>query len=725
MGQFFEELKRRNVLRVAAAYVVVSWLIIQVVETVFPVFGFGDAGIRLVIIVLAIGLIPALILSWAFEITPEGLKKEKDVDRSQSVTAHTGKKLDRWIMVVLVVALVYFAFDKFALSPQREAEQLASVAEEARKEGRSQALTESYGEKSIAVLPFADMSAMHDQEYMSDGIAEELLNLLVKIPELRVISRTSAFAFKGKDIDIPTIAEQLNVAHILEGSVRKAGDRIRITAQLIEARSDTHLWSETYDRVLDDIFAIQDEISAAIASALKIQLLGNEEAQTGPTTANVDANDSLMRLRSALRTSSGDEMLALIESLETLTRNYPEYADAYATLAEAYRLHGDAAGLIPEDVLAKAIEAGRKSVDLAPESATGYIALGNAFMARGRYIEAAPIVARALQLQPGNADVLVMQGQLLTRQDRYLEATELMERALLRDPLNANTRSALAYLYVSVGQGERGVETVSLGLEFDPDDIQLLLAHAYVHYDMGRLGLATASIGQLFELEPNHLIAVQTLLGIQIDAGDLDAARRSLEHGETLSRSRLADERAMYCYAIGDTDCWHAATTRMLATRKAWFVQTWQARMLYESELPHEAIQSLLPVVEYFDQTGATYGKFETHTSLAALYHLIGDTERRDAVLETIVAPWKFGIEHGYESWIAYFDLASIAAARGDVDEALRNLEEAYARGFRQLWQFHLRIAFDKLRDNPEFQSLVERIRSENAAQLAVRGHQG
>ena len=232
----FNELKRRNVFRVAAAYVVVAWL--------------------------AIGFIPSLIFAWAFEITPEGLKKDSDVDRSRSISPQTGKKLDRIIMVVLALALGFFAFDKFVLSETRE----ASIAEEARQEGRSEALVESYGDKSIAVLPFVNMSEDADNEYFSDGISEELLNLLAKIPELRVISRSSAFFFKGKDIKITDVARELNVVHILEGSVRKAGKQVRITAQLIDAHSDTHLWSETYDRELDDIFAIQDEIAGAVVA---------------------------------------------------------------------------------------------------------------------------------------------------------------------------------------------------------------------------------------------------------------------------------------------------------------------------------------------------------------------------------------------------------------------------------------------------------------------------
>ncbi|UCC14439.1 MAG: adenylyl cyclase, partial [Gammaproteobacteria bacterium] len=261
---FLEELKRRNVVRVGAAYVALSWLIIQVAETLFPLFGLSDAAARLVVILLAIGFLPALVFAWVFEFTPEGLRRESEVDHDSDVSRRMTRRLDRLIMVFLTLALGYFALDKFVIDPARDAEELATATEQARQEGRSDAIVESYGDKSIAVLPFVNMSSDSEQEYFADGISEELLNLLARIPTLRVISRSSAFSFKGKDVNIPEVARQLNVAHVLEGSVRKSGDKIRITAQLIEARSDTHLWSETYDRTLDDIFAIQDNVAAAV-----------------------------------------------------------------------------------------------------------------------------------------------------------------------------------------------------------------------------------------------------------------------------------------------------------------------------------------------------------------------------------------------------------------------------------------------------------------------------
>ena len=442
----FEELKRRNVLRVAAAYVVASWLVIQVVETIFPAFGFGDAAIRIATIVLAIGLIPALILAWAFEITPEGLKKEKDVDRSQSITPHTGKKLDRMIMVALALALGYFALDKFVLSPQREAaqqqqqvEQLASATEEARQEGRSEALVESYGEKSIAVLPFVDMSPDKDQEYMSDGIAEELLNLLAKIPELRVISRSSAFSFKGKDIDIPTIAEQLNVAHILEGSIRKAGDRIRITTQLIEARSDTHLWSETYDRVLDDIFGIQDEIAQKVVDELKFTLLDDtpQAAQTDPEAyEQYLVGQHLMHQR----TKASIEQATI--HFERALHKDPAYAPAHAATAVAWMLLQDSArtyGDLPlEEAVAKALPAAQRALELDPDLAEAHAAMGFIQFQQQNFEETLNSWNRAVDLNPNFALVYSWRGILLGDIGKYQQELESLRAATELDPLSVN-----------------------------------------------------------------------------------------------------------------------------------------------------------------------------------------------------------------------------------------------------------------------------------------------
>ena len=278
---FFKELQQRNVLRVGAAYIVASWLVIQVVETLFPVFGLSQVAIRVVVIILAIGFIPVLVFSWAFELTPDGLKLEKDVSRDETTTPQNTKKLDRLIMAVLALGLAFFAFDKFVLDPARDVE----IAQSAREEGRTDALLESFGDKSIAVLPFVNLSADPDQDYLGDGLAEELLNLLRRIPELRVISRSSAFSFKGQNIEIPVIAERLNVVHILEGSVRRSGDLIRISAQLVDARSDTQLWSDTFDEPIGDIFAIQEEVASQVVARLRVTLVPERPRKVEPDLA--------------------------------------------------------------------------------------------------------------------------------------------------------------------------------------------------------------------------------------------------------------------------------------------------------------------------------------------------------------------------------------------------------------------------------------------------------
>ena len=430
---FLNELKRRNVLRVGTAYIVSSWLLIQVVETIFPAFGFGDAAVRIATIVLGIGLVPTLILAWAFELTPEGLKRDADVDREQSITQTTGKKLDRIILAVLALALGYFAFDKFVLDPARD----AVLVEETTQKVRTDVLVESYGDKSIAVLPFVNMSDDAGNEYFSDGISEELLNLLAKIPEMRVISRSSSFTFKNKDIDIPTIAKQLSVAYILEGSVRKDDTQVRITAQLIEARSDTHLWSETYDRELVNIFKVQDEISAAIIGALKERLgLEFEAVSLEIAAVNIEAHDAYLRGRHLIVQRTRATVEGAVKELEKAIVLDPDYALAHAELAMATLLSSRYADLTDTEAIAGAIPHVKRSLALDPNLAEAHAARGLIFTMQGEFEEALTQYERALQINPNYSTVHSWMGLDLADLGLYEEANAMTESALRLDPVS-------------------------------------------------------------------------------------------------------------------------------------------------------------------------------------------------------------------------------------------------------------------------------------------------
>ena len=251
---FFEELKRRNIIRVGTAYLVVAWLTLQVTDIVAPILDLPGVFSRNVLLILVIGFPLVLILAWLFELTPEGVKREIDVDRSVAISTRSTRKFDAGIIAVLAVAVTLFALDKFVWD---------------------QGLSTNAARQSIAVLPFVNMSSDAEQEYFSDGLTEELLNLLARMPELSVTSRSSAFYYKGKEIKIADVGRELGVAHILEGSVRRSGETIRVTAQLIQVETDTHLWSSTWDRKLEDIFVIQDEISQAVVRELKVRLVGD------------------------------------------------------------------------------------------------------------------------------------------------------------------------------------------------------------------------------------------------------------------------------------------------------------------------------------------------------------------------------------------------------------------------------------------------------------------
>jgi TolB-like protein/Tfp pilus assembly protein PilF len=522
----FEELKRRNVFRVGAAYVVVGWLIIQVVETIFPIYGIAESWIRLVITVLAIGLIPLLIFAWAFELTPEGLKKESDVDRTQSIAPHTGKKLDRTIMVVLALALVYFAVDKFVLNPQREAavqKQVAVQVEEAIQQGRTEALVESYGDKSIAVLAFQDMSQDKDQEYLSDGIAEELLNLLAKIPDLRVISRSSAFSFKGQNLELTEIAERLNVAHILEGSVRKAGNKVRITAQLIEARSDTHLWSETYDRELDDIFAIQDEISATVVAQLKITLLGE-----APKTVEINSEAYALFLQARhlgqqFTVDTIEQSNALHEQVLEIA---PDYAPVYVELGKNY-LNQSSIGVLPvPDAISRARKAFQRALEIDPLDGHAHAMLGwIAMIYENELAEAAKHFEKALALDPGDLTIVSNSAVLAATLARVDETVALMEFIAERDPVDPASHSNLALAYLFTHQPAKSIESSRTALRLGPGRVWV---HETISLAYLLKGEPEAAL-QAIEQEEDELSKDHTRAMVFFSLGREGEFRRALE----------------------------------------------------------------------------------------------------------------------------------------------------------------------------------------------------
>ncbi len=458
----FTELKRRNVIRVGTAYLVTSWLLIQVAETIFPLFGLGGEPARIVVILLAIGFPLVIVFAWLYELTPEGLMLERDVDRSRSIVHDTGKRLDRAIIVVLALAVGYFAFDKFVLDPERDAIREEAAAQQA----RSEALVESFGERSIAVLAFENLSDDVSNEYFSDGISEELLNLLANIPELRVISRSSAFSFKDKDLTIPEIAQELRVDHILEGSVRKAGKQVRITAQLIEARTDTHLWSETYDRELDNIFAIQDEIAAKVVELLKLTILGDVPKVT---EHNAEAYALGLQARYLGRQRTPDALQKSIDLLERALELDPGYTTAWADLAGGYTRLADQ-GLIPiEEGYTLALEAANRALALDPEEASAHARLGLIAVAYDRDLgAAAQHYRRALALEPGNVNIIGNAANMSRHLDRLDQAIALGEYAVVLDPVNpfANSNLGLSYLYA--GRPDQAISAFETALTLSP-----------------------------------------------------------------------------------------------------------------------------------------------------------------------------------------------------------------------------------------------------------------
>jgi TolB-like protein/cytochrome c-type biogenesis protein CcmH/NrfG len=542
----FAEMKRRNVFKAGAAYLALGWVVTQVTSTVAPLLHLPDSIGPIIVWIGVIGFPFVIMFSWAYEITPEGIRRENEVDRSTSITHVTGRRLDYTIIGLLLVAIALFAVDRFM--PQAVPPAPAPAAVASATPAPAAAVPAPANEQSIAVLPFVNLSTDKDQEFFSDGISEELLNLLAKIPQLQVTARTSSFYFKGKDVKIQDIARQLHVAHILEGSVQKSGNQVRITVQLVDAGSDTQRWSQTWDRNLDDIFKIQDEIAGDVVKALQVQLLG-----AAPTVRTTDPQAYALYLQArALGRHITPEAFAKSEALyRQVLAIDPRYTPAWDGLAENFYHETNIGMLSSREGFGRAREAAQKALSIEPDYAPAHAKLGwIAMYADNDLAAAATRFEHALALDPANLSVLGNASVLLGNLGRSVESLALGEALIRRDPVNVTALSNLGYRQREAGRFDAAIGSYRTALSLSPG---MGAAHASIGTALlleGNAGAALAEIEQE-TIEPLRMIglpAAYCALGRKAEAEKAFAAL--IGKYEKDAPYNIASDYA-YC---GDTD---------------------------------------------------------------------------------------------------------------------------------------------------------------------------
>ena len=503
-GNFLTELKRRNVVRVAFVYGIVAWLLLQIVDIVVPLLELPDWVGKFFLLLIAIGLPLALIFAWAFEMTPDGLKLEKHVDRSQSVTVETGRKLDFMIIAVLLFAVALFALDKFVWVDE-QAPELVIAAEGA-------AVADPVSRQSVAVLPFANRSANEDDLYFVQGMHDDVLTHLARIGSLKVISRTSVMEYRDTTKNMRTIGKELGVATILEGGVQRAGDRVRINMQLIDAVTDEHLWADTYDRQLTtaNIFAIQSEIASAIAAALHATLSPTEQqALASIPTENLRAYDFFQRGRAIQRNAGVTAQERRLQLFEQAVSLDPGFALAHVALASAYMDRYWFYGRDKSD-LTLARTAIDKGFELSPGMPEAHIARSDyyyhGFLDYDRALEQLDI---AIPMVPGNAEAYAIRSFILRRRGNFDDSIPDLERAIDLDPRNALWPFELGNTYGHVGRWDRAVSYYDRAIQLSPNDpyARLIRAYALIALDIDSTALRDMLADPTLPDEPDLVLS--------------------------------------------------------------------------------------------------------------------------------------------------------------------------------------------------------------------------
>ncbi len=639
----FEELKRRNVIRVGIAYVVTAWLLLQVADVLVDNLDAPDWVFGTLLLVLGIGFPLVLLFAWAFELTPEGVKRERDVDRQQSITQNTGRRLDRVIIVTLALAVGYLLVDKFVLDDTVPASQRTENQAGTTESLNAQPPTAANG-PSVAVLPFQNFSAEAENEYFSDGLTDTLLHMLAQLPELRVAARTSSFAFKNQNKPVQEIAAALGVDNILEGSVQRADNQVRVTAQLIRASDGIHLWSGNYTRPLEGIFAIQDEIATDVADALDVALLGGDQAPRHPETESIDAYDLYLK---GLEQRDIDSFASLA-SAESLFKQAvsmdPEFIDAKLALAVTY-LKQHNTGLLtreemepavgslvdqvqeqePDHRLARAVELSilfteergytieqaeleqaaeelSRLLPLLPQQSflRGQLALGVGYGLQ-RFDQALEIIEAGLLLDPLSAELYAQRGNLYRGMERNEDARASFLRALELDPDNPNHYSRMAGVSAEMGD-VRGAFTWRLRhVQLDPQDHEVLASLARQFYAWGLLEEGDPWAERVRALAPNSDFVQRLRIDRAVAMGDNEAI---VTIAEEMIRQRATMRHGVFPTALFE---WLQAMSMMGRSEQALaFLQTTFPEVTDLTKAPGEPqdVMTQYALVELIARTG-------------------------------------------------------------------------------------------------------------------------
>ena len=683
IDSFFSELKRRNVIRMAGLYLVGAWLVVQVAGTVLPMFGTPEWLPRTIVVLVAIGFVPAVIFSWVFELTPQGLKREDDVAPEQSITPQTGRRMDRMIIVVLVLALGYFAFDKFALTPRREAALVSSAVPNESKF--------VINAKSIAVLPFENLSRDPENAFFTNGVQDEILSHLSKVADLRVISRTSVMQYKaGAQRNLREIAQQLGVAHVVEGSVQRAANKVRVIAQLIDARNDVHLWAQTYDRDLADVFAIQSDIAKGIADQLQAKLSPAEKSaiEQRPTT-DVAAFELYSRAKDLILNVGFSAIFAQnlrqgVELLNQALARDPSFFAAQCQLAYAHdTLYSLGVDHTPERraLAGAAVEAAFR---LRPDAGEAHLAraqhLYRGYLDYDRALAELEIARRTL---PNDPRIFEFTGYIARRRGQHEEGLRNLQRAVELDPRNFSTLQQLAISYQILRHYAEEIATEDRVLSIKPDDPETKATRARALLDWKA---DTRPLRQTIdEIRSKNPGATQSVADVWFICALAERDGAGAEMALTaLGDATFGDARTLFSAAFG----------RGLL-----------ARMMKDENKAHSAFAAVRAEQEKIVQAQPDYGPA---VCILALIDA-GLGRKEEALREIRHAVELMPVTKDASSGAAMIEYSAIVAAWvGEKDLALEHLAQA-ARlpGFLSYGRLKLLPWWDPLRGDPRFEKIV------------------